>query len=203
MTDTLLALVPTYGVWLIFGSVLLSCFALPIPSSILVMTAGGFAASGDLVLWQVVTAAFGGFVIGDQGTYHLARKGGPAILTGLRKRPKSGALLNRAERMLERRGAIAVYLSRTIVSPLGPYLGYLSGALGLGWVAYTIAAILGAGSWAVAYAGLGFAFADQITQLAQILSNFGGFVIAGAVAALTGRWIWKSWTHYKAEHQHS
>ncbi|NBT33764.1 MAG: DedA family protein, partial [Rhodobacteraceae bacterium] len=57
MTDTLLALVPTYGVWLIFGSVLLSCFALPIPSSILVMTAGGFAASGDLVLWQVVTAA--------------------------------------------------------------------------------------------------------------------------------------------------
>ncbi len=48
MTDTLLALVPTYGVWLILLALPLSCLALPVPSSILVMTAGGFAVKAEL-----------------------------------------------------------------------------------------------------------------------------------------------------------
>ncbi len=199
MTDTLLALVPAYGIWLIFGSVLLSCLALPIPSSVLVMTAGGFAAAGDLVLWQVIGAAFGGFVLGDQGTYHVARRGGPALLARFRDRPRAGALLQRAETLLEKRGAVAVYLSRTIVSPLGPYLGYLAGALGFGWVAYSGAAVLGAATWSTAYAGLGYMFATQISQLATLISNFGGIVIAATIAALTGRWLWRSWKAHQSE----
>lgn len=200
MTDALLALVPTYGIWLIFGSVFLSCFALPIPSSVLVMTAGGFAAAGDLVLWQVIGAAFGGFILGDQGTYHVARRGGPAFLARFRDRPRSGAMLQKAESLLARRGKVAVYLSRTILSPLGPYLGYLAGALGFGWVAYSGAAVLGAATWSATYAGLGYIYADQISQLAGLISNFGGIVIALTVAVLTGRWLWRSWTAYQIEH---
>jgi len=128
MTDTLLALVPTYGVWLILLALPLSCLALPVPSSILVMTAGGFAAAGDLTLWQVQAAAFAGFVAGDQVTYGIARVGGAPLVARMKARPKLGPVFAKAEAMLNRRGTLAVFLSRTIFSPLGPYMGYLSGS---------------------------------------------------------------------------
>jgi membrane protein DedA with SNARE-associated domain len=198
MTDTLLALVPTYGLWLILGSVWLSCLALPIPSSMLVMAAGGFAASGDLTYWQVIAAAVAGFVAGDQAAYHLAHWGGPSLLARARRRPGMAGMVARAETLLDRRGVGAVFLSRTIVSPLGPYLGYLSGALGLRWIAFTVAAVLGAVCWATAYTTLGYLFADQITQIATIISNFGGLVIGAVLALGTGAWLRSSWKAHQA-----
>ena len=66
MTDWLLALVPQYGLWLLAVTTLLSCLALPLPASILMLSAGGFAASDDLILWEVVGAALAGAIAGDQ-----------------------------------------------------------------------------------------------------------------------------------------
>lgn len=73
MTETLFALVPSLGAYLVLTSVFLSCLAIPLPSSLLVLAAGGFAASGDLNLWAVGVAAFVGFVAGDQCAYQLGR----------------------------------------------------------------------------------------------------------------------------------
>lgn len=50
MPDWLLGQVPTYGLWLFAASTFLSCLALPIPASILMLAAGGFVAAGDLPL---------------------------------------------------------------------------------------------------------------------------------------------------------
>ena len=66
MTEWLLELVPHYGTWLVAVVTFLSCLALPVPSSILMLAAGGFAASGDLMLWQVTGAALAGAILGDQ-----------------------------------------------------------------------------------------------------------------------------------------
>ena len=59
MTETVFALVSSWGPWVIFASAFLSCLALPIPTSLMMLTGGAFAAAGDLALWQVVAAAFG------------------------------------------------------------------------------------------------------------------------------------------------
>ena len=66
MTDWLLGLVPQYGLWLLAATTFFSCLALPFPASILMLTAGGFAAAGDLVLWQAFLAAAAGGVAGLQ-----------------------------------------------------------------------------------------------------------------------------------------
>lgn len=198
MTDTLLALVPTYGVWLILLALPLSCLALPVPSSILVMTAGGFAAAGDMTLWQVQLAAFAGFVAGDQLTYGIARNAGPPLVERMKASPKVGALFSRAETLVNSRGSTAVFLSRTIFSPLGPYVGYLSGALKLRWLRFTVAAILGAACWSVAYSSLGYVFATQVTQVASLISNALGFILAGAAAAGLIWYLTRSWRAEKA-----
>jgi membrane-associated protein len=200
MTETLLALVPTYGLWLILFALPLSCLALPIPSSILVMTAGGFAAAGDLTLWQVQAAAFAGFVAGDQLTYGLARAGGAPLVARLKGRPKLGPLFGKAEAMLHRRGTLAVFLSRTIFSPLGPYMGYLSGALRLHWAGFTLAAVLGAACWCAGYSLLGYVFATQITQVASLIGNAIGVILASAVVVGLILYLYRSWKQDRAGH---
>ena len=193
MTDTLLALVPTYGSWLVLVALLLSCLALPVPSSILVMTAGGFAASGDLVLWQVQAMALAGFVVGDQIAYVLARTGGRSLITRLRCRPGADRLFCRAQMLLDRHGLLAVFLSRTIFSPLGPYLGYLSGSLGLPWLSFTLPAVAGALCWCAGYSLLGYAFATQIADIALMIGNAMGFLLGGLLVAATAWYLWRSW----------
>ena len=66
MSDTLIGLLPLYGAYIIALIVGLSAMAITLPASVLVATAGGFAAAGDLALWQVGLGAFIGFSIGDQ-----------------------------------------------------------------------------------------------------------------------------------------
>ena len=65
MTELIFELLAGYGVAIVFIVTFLSCFALPIPSSLLMLASGGFAATGDLSLMAVGLSAFGGAVLGD------------------------------------------------------------------------------------------------------------------------------------------
>lgn len=193
MTETLLGLVPTHGIWLIFLALILSSLAVPIPSSILVMTAGGFASVGDLVLWQVQAAAFAGFVLGDQLTYGLARRGGAPLVARLSRRPRLAAMFARAQAMLDRRGPVAVFVSRTVLSPLGPCMGYLCGALRLHWGRFTLTAVTAAALWVLAYSWLGFVFATQIAQVAALIGNAIGFILAATVVLGLALYLRRLW----------
>lgn len=193
MTETLLALVPTYGVYVLAVLIGLSCFGVPFPTAMLVLAAGGLAASADLVLWQVVMAVFLGFIAGDQGVYAVARYKGPDILEKMRHNPRSAATTARAEALVRRRGATAVFLSRTVLSPLGPYVGYISGAAGLTWARFTVAALPAAFVWSTFYAVLGHAFAAQLTATSAVLGNVIGLATSGSVMVLSALWLRRSW----------
>jgi membrane-associated protein len=69
MTEIAFALVADYGVIIVFCVTFLSCLALPVPSSLLMLASGGFAATGDLALYAVGWSAFGGAVLGDNSGY--------------------------------------------------------------------------------------------------------------------------------------
>lgn len=198
MIDAILELVPLYGLYLIGGVVALSCLAVPLPASMLVMASGGFAAAGDLVLWQVVLVAFAGFVLGDQIAFRAARSAGGGFMTRLKARPARAAAVSRAEALVARWGTMAVLAGRTIISPLGPWTSYVSGAAGLGWLPFTVAAVSGAAIWATGYGLLGYFFADQISTIATMILNGSGFILAGAVALGSGWWLWRSWRAYRA-----
>ncbi|MFT6532830.1 MAG: membrane protein DedA with SNARE-associated domain [Limimaricola cinnabarinus] len=189
MTETFLALIPTYGLWLIFGCVTLSGLALPVPSSMMVMVAGGFAAAEEFALWQLVAFAYAGFAIGDQIAFWTAHRAGGPLIERMGRSPGTAKVIGRAQRLVERRGLAAVFLSRTVLSPLGPYVGYISGALGMSWVGFTLTALGGGFLWSLGYAWLGFAFADRIAQIASLISSSVGVVMAGALAIGGLAWL--------------
>jgi membrane protein DedA with SNARE-associated domain len=192
MTDWLLALVPQYGLWLLAATTFLSCLMLPIPASVLMLTAGGFAAAGDLALGQAFHAALAGAVLGDQVGFWAGRGLGAGLLGRLRQDPGRDRLLARADALMDRRGLVAVFLSRWLVSPLGPYVNLIAGSTGFPWARFTLAGVAGEGVWAGLYVGAGFAFGGNIAAAGNAIGSLLGMIGgAGAVLAL-GYWLYHS-----------
>ncbi|MCB1331246.1 MAG: VTT domain-containing protein [Maritimibacter sp.] len=189
MTETVFALVSSWGPWVIFASAFLSCLALPIPTSLMMLTGGAFAAAGDLALWQVVAAAWTGAVLGDQAGYLIGRFGGTPVVDRLARAPARAAVLARARALVDRRGGIGVFLSTWAVAPLGPWVNFIAGATGLGWLRFTLADVTGEVIWVALYTGLGQVFAANITLVADAMSDIVGLVVALVVAGAAALWI--------------
>ncbi len=191
MTDTLLALVPQYGAALLMVVTFLSCLALPVPASIMMLTGGAFAAGGDLSLLSVGGAAYAGAVAGDQVGYAIGRFGEGWIDRQTRAHPRRLALLERARAFSRRWGGPGVFFSRWLVSPLGPYVNFLSGAADVGWRRFALWAMAGEAVWVGLYVGLGYGFASRLEAVAEILGNVSGALAAGLVTVLLGLFLWK------------
>jgi len=189
MTETLIQYLADYGAALLFFVTLFSCLAVPVPSSLLMLTAGAFVATGDMQATQVVGAAFGGAILGDNIGYFLGTHSRAKIYRFMKSQPKREKLLNKAESTLQNRGAIGVYLSRWLFSPLGPYVNFAAGTTAMRWGPFAIAGALGEATWVNIYVGLGYAFADNLTIAANLASDVLG-ILAGIVVMIgTGVWL--------------
>jgi membrane protein DedA with SNARE-associated domain len=186
MAEALFALVSDWGAAALALATFLSCLAVPVPTSLMMLAAGAFVASGDLALAPVVAAAFLGALLGDQAGFGLGRGAG-ALLTGrLRRRPARARLLAQAEAMVAARGAVSVFFSRWLFSPLGPYVNLLAGGAGMGWTLFTAMSAAGEAVWVVVYVGLGFAFAGQLEAVAGLLADSVGLLTSALLATLAG-----------------
>lgn len=192
MTDLLLLWVSDYGVLVISVSTFLSCFALPLPSSLMMLAGGAFAASGDLELWQLCLGAFTGAFSGAEIAYYISRHhGGMRVWRWLRQRKGAVGLFAQAEDLLDRHGGWAVYLSRWLFAPLGPYVNLIAGATAMPWPRFMPADALGAISWVAIYVSLGYVFGSQIEELSNTLGSVIGALTAGVVTVLLGRALWR------------
>lgn len=182
MSDWFLSLVPLLGLYLIFATTLLSCLALPAPASLLLLSAGGFASGGELDIYEVVAVALAAALIGDNIIYWLGRRGAGWL-------QKKAGPMERASKFVHKRGALGVFLSRWLVSPLGPYVNVAAGAARLPWLRFVIPAFLGEIIWIAIYTGLGYWFSGQVVEIYNILGNASGFLAALALTIGLGIWL--------------
>lgn len=186
MTDWLLSLVPEYGAWLLAVCTFCSCVAVPIPASILMLAAGGFVAAGDLSLPASAGASLAGAVVGDQAGYLVGRMGGSAFMQSIESR---AAPLAKATALLARRGGIAVFLSRWLVSALGPYVNLAAGAAHQPWPNFTLWAIAGEVVWVTLYVGLGYLFTGNLEAASSMAIELLGFLAAGTITIGLAAWL--------------
>ena len=191
MTDSLLALVPEHGVLVLFLATFLSCLAVPIPSSLLMLAAGAFVASGDLAALPVAAAALGGAVLGDQLGYGIGHSGGISLWTRLLAGRRSGPPARRAAQELHRRAGMTVYFSRWLFSALGPWVNFAAGATRIGWRRFSLASLLGETTWVALYIGLGVIFGARLEETEATAGSVIGALAAGLVAVLLGRALWQ------------
>ncbi len=201
MTDWLLALVPQYGLWLLAATTFFSCLALPFPASLLMMTAGGFVAAGDLALVSTLAAAAAGGIAGDQVGFWAGRKFGTPLLNRLRRDPERDKLLSHTVVMVQKKGVAAVFLTRWLFSPLGPWVNLVTGSSGFRWSHFTAAGAAGELVWAGLYVGLGYAFAGNIQAASDMLGSVLGVLAGGAAVALLGLWVRHALKAHRAAQQ--
>lgn len=186
MTDTLFVLVATYGSAALFVVTFLSCLAVPVPSSLMMITGGAFAASGDLMIGTMVLSAYAGAVIGDQVGYLVGRLGASPLERWTGARRSRAILLRRARWAIGEWGGPGVFFSRWLVSPLGPYVNFAGGAGKMEWARFTLWGAVGEAVWVAVYVGLGYAFANNLELVIDIVADFSGLVVAAVVTAGLG-----------------
>ena len=186
MTAWLLALVPTYGLWLLAVSTFLSCMAVPLPASILLLAAGGFVAAGDLPLLGTGLASLAGALVGDQAGYRAGRWGGAPLLDRLARRM---SLIERARALLARRGDLAVFLSRWLLSEAGPFVNLAAGASGLPWARFTLWSVLGEAIWVALYVGVGRVMTGSLEAASGLVLRILGLILAVLVTIGLGAWL--------------
>lgn len=189
MTDWLLLNLTSYGYPLLFLTTFLSCLALPMPASLAMMTAGAFAASGDLALWATGSAALSGAIAGDQTGFFAGRYGSHHLAPSFTRNRKRAKLISRARRLTDRYGGPGIFLSRWLVSPLGPYANFVTGATQYQWHRFTLWGISGELVWVVLYTSLGYLFAANIDVVADLAADVSGLAAAGALTIGIGLYL--------------
>jgi len=189
MNDWLLLQLAIFGVPLLFLTTYLSCLALPVPSSLMMLAAGAFVASGDLPLIATTSAALSGAILGDQTGYRLGYSGRHKIERFITPHQKRAALFAHAQAFTARWGGLGVFFSRWLASPLGPYVNFASGITRQRWFNFTLWAIMGEIIWVTLYLGLGFTFAQNINAIAEIAADISGIIAGGIVTLALGLWL--------------
>ncbi|MEP3299696.1 MAG: DedA family protein [Pseudoruegeria sp.] len=193
MIETLLGLVPQYGLWVIFIVVFFGCLAVPLPAFFTVLAAGGFASVGDLTLSGVMLTVVLAFILGDAIAFAIGYRLGGPLLDHLKGSKRAAPLIHQSETLLTNRGGAAVFLSHTVLSPTCAYVTYLCGAGGLSYRRFATAAIPGVLIWCVFYVMIGYSFAANLEEVAAILSDFLGVLLAGFVFLFTLYLLMKRW----------
>ncbi len=183
MTETILSLVPTYGLPFLFGIAVLAASGVPVSSSLALLVTGAFIASGELGLTESYLTALAGAVIGDQIGYQIGLRAGNAVEERLSRKPKRAAQLMRAKEFIGRFGGVGVFLTRWLLAPIGPITNVICGASDMRWLRFTIWDFAGEVLWVAIYIGAGYAFRGNLEEIAALMGEASWLLIA-ALAAL-------------------
>ncbi|MDX6304259.1 MAG: hypothetical protein QOI77_1228 [Blastocatellia bacterium] len=187
ITDQLLGALSQYGLPVLFGVIVVATVGIPLPISMMLVAAGSFVELGEMKLWQVIVVASAGAVIGDQIGYVLGRWGGQRFADRIRRRRNGLDRIAQAQAFAKRWGALGIFLTRWLITPLGPWLNLTSGMAGYPWIQFFLWDVLGEVLWVVLYVMLGMLFSDRVQALAEILGNL-AWVIVGLIAAAILGW---------------
>jgi membrane-associated protein len=186
MNDQLLALVSQYGAPALFGIVAIAAIGLPLPVTLLLLIAGSMISQGAMNLWVAIGAAGAGSILGDQAGYAVGRWGGPkAVARFSSMAGKPGRIEAFAEKA-KAWGGPGIFVTRWLLSPLGPWINLASGAAGYPWHRFFFWDALGEFTGAALYISLGRYFSDRVMALDGVLGNLTWAALALLVAIFLG-----------------
>jgi membrane protein DedA with SNARE-associated domain len=182
VTETILALVPTYGLPFLFGIAVLAASGVPVSSSLALLVTGAFIASGELGLTESYLTALAGAVLGDQIGYQIGFRAGSAVEERLSRKPKRAAQIARAKDFIGRFGGVGVFLTRWLLAPIGPITNIICGASDMRWLRFSIWDFAGEVLWVAIYIGIGYAFRGNLEEIAALMGEASWLLIAALVA---------------------
>ncbi|MFI0793669.1 DedA family protein [Micromonospora rubida] len=162
---------------------------LVVPGETAILIGGLVAHTGELPLWAVVVAGTAGACLGDQVGYALGRRYGPRALAHAPGLLRRHADIERARRLVARRGAWAVVVGRW-VAVLRALVPLVAGAGGMLWPSFLWANLAGGLVWATAVALLGYLGTASYHYLEREL-GIGEWVLLAVIAGGVALHVWR------------
>lgn len=198
MTEQILEWFSAYGLPVYFLILGASSLGIPMPVKLTMLVIGSFVAQGEMMFWQALVAGSAGAAAGDQIGYSLGRFGGRGLIERLTNRFGGAKNIRRAEEFTRRWGAIGIFFTRWLVTPLGPWLNLTSGVTVYSWTRFTVLSVLGETLWVFLYILLGMFFSDRVQETADLLSNLTWVLVGLVIAAALG---WKLFRYFRNNHK--
>lgn len=195
LSDYLLSTLGVYGLPVLFGVLLVGSVGLPMPSSLLLLVAGSFVEQGDMKLWPVLMVSAAGAIIGDNIGYALGRWGGRRLNKRIAGLMGGVERYRQARTRFKKREGLAIFVTRWLLTPLGPIVNLMAGLTNYSWPRFLIYDVLGEVLWVVLYVLLGKFFSDSVQELSALLGDFTWMIVALVVVAIIG---WKLFSYLRA-----
>jgi membrane protein DedA with SNARE-associated domain len=171
---------PTFGLALLIGAI-----GIPLPGTLFVVAAGAFARQDVIDGPTAAMLGFMGAVMGDSLSYGIGR----VARRWVQRHFVASTAWHQAQVAFERRGGLAIYLTRFLITPLAIPTNLIAGSGGYAYWRFLLYDAGGEITWIVFYGGLGYLFGTQWEILSQLLSNFSGRLV-GFIVLGAGLYVW-------------
>ncbi len=191
LTGTLLTAVITYGPLLLALVLFIGGLGIPLPGAVLLMAGGAFIRQGVLEIHTALPLALVGVVAGDLCSYAMGRFAGGFM----QRRLGSTPTWQRAEATLHKRGGLAVFLTRWLLTPLAIPTNLVTGASRYPVLAFLGYDVAGEITWISLYAGLGYAFGNSWEYVGELISSFSGLLVGLLLFGAGLYFVLRLWRH--------
>lgn len=181
LTNLLLTELVAYGPPLFGLALLIAALGLPLPGTLLVLATGAFIRQGVLNGVTMTILGLIGVVLGDSLSYALGRF---AHRWALRRFGGTPAW-QQAQSTFDRRGGLAIYLTRFFLTPLATPTNLIAGSSGYAFWRFLAFDSSGEATWLVLFGGMGYLAGSQWELVNQLASNFTG-LLTGLVVLVAG-----------------
>lgn len=198
MNEQLLQLVLTFGPAMLVPVVAVAAAGFPLPTTIMLLGAGAFAGAGQLSLGALIISAIAGAVLGDNVGYWIGWTGGTSALARWGGRLKlTPSAIERVERRFFRWASLSIFLTRFLLTPLGPVVNIVAGTSRYTFRRFLLWDVAGEAVWVLLYVSLGFAFGANWDLLANLLGSTTSLLtlvtLTAIVAFLVYRTVVRDW----------
>ena len=172
-TDQFLTWFVVYGPPMLGVALFCGAAGIPLPGTLFVIAAGAFIRQGVMDIALTPALAIAGAVSGDVVSYGMGR----IARVGIQRQFGESAAWQRAEATLQKRGGIAIYLTRWLLTPIAIPTNLVAGSGGYPlwrFIAYDAAGEL---TWLLLFGGLGYAFGSQWEVISDFISDFSGLLV--------------------------
>lgn len=179
LTNYFLTGIISSGPWMFALALFVGALGIPIPGSLFVLAAGAFIQQEVLATSAILTGLVG-VLIGDMLSFSLGRLAKVWIIARWHHKPAWQS----AQTTFARRGGLAVFLTRFLLTPLALPTNLVAGSSGYSASRFFAYDVVGEITWFGLYGGLGYAFGTQWELVNDYMGNVSGLAVGLLICGL-------------------
>lgn len=169
-SDLLIEYLRNYNIWFLSILIILQCIGIPTGATLLVIASGAFAYAGEFNIFVLLLEVWFFSSAGDIFAYTLWKIIGQKTLMRFSKlRTFFMPKLSKMQTYLDVHGKGAVFITRFLLSGIGPLINAAAGISKYGLYTFSLFVILGELLWSCMYLGIGYWFADSFDTIVPVI----------------------------------